>query len=98
MTWEDLKFYVGASDSDDAFTEACWNEAENLVNNFADADDVPSDLMDRAYIECGSELFHRRSAPNGISQFTAFDGSPMRIARDPMTPVYPILRRFVLPL
>ena len=98
MTWEDLKSYVGATDSDDTFVESCWDQAENLVNNFADADDVPADLMLRAYLECGSELYHRRSAPNGIAQFTSYDGSPVRIARDPMTPVYALLRRYVLPL
>ena len=54
--------------------------------------------MGRAYLECGSELYHRRSAPNGIAQFTSYDGSPMRIARDPMTPVYALLRRYISPL
>lgn len=98
MTWEDLKSYVGATDSDNEFTEQCWDQATYLVNNFADADDVPADLMNRAYLECGSELFHRRSAPNGISQFSSFDGQPIRIARDPMIPVYALLRRYVSPL
>ena len=95
MTWEDLKSYVGANDGDDTFTEACWDEAVHLVNNYADSDLVPSKIMDRAYIECGSELYHRRSAPNGIAQFSSFDGSPIRIMRDPMTPVYALLRRYV---
>jgi hypothetical protein len=98
MTWEDLKSYVGATDADDTFVEQCWDQANYLVNNFADVDDVPEDLMNRAYLECGSELYHRRSAPNGIAQFSAFDGQPIRIARDPMTPVYALLRRYVLPL
>lgn len=98
MTWEDLKSYVGASDSDDTFVQSCWDQSGYLVNNFADADDVPADLMDRAYLECGSELYHRRSAPNGIAQFSSFDGSPIRIARDPMIPVYALLRRWVSPL
>jgi hypothetical protein len=95
MTWEDLKGYVGATDTDDTFVEQCWDQANYLVNNFADVDDVPEDLMNRAYLECGSELYHRRSAPNGIAQFSAFDGQPIRIARDPMTPVYSLLRRYV---
>jgi len=95
ITWTDLKAYVGATATDDAFVEDCFDEAKLLVNNFADADYVPAKVMDRAYLECGSELYHRRSAPNGIAQFSSFDGSPIRIARDPMTPVYPLLRRFV---
>jgi hypothetical protein len=40
---------------------------------------------------CASELFHRRSAPNGVAQFASFDGSPIRVAKDPMNAVYPLL-------
>ncbi len=95
LTFTDLKNYVGATATDDAFVTDCLAEATLLVNNFADANDVPASVMERAYLECGSELYHRRSAPNGIAQFSAFDGQPIRIARDPMTPVYSLLRRYV---
>ncbi len=95
LTFTDLKNYVGSSSTDDAFVTDCLAEATLLVNNFADANDVPASVMERAYLECGSELYHRRSAPNGIAQFSAFDGQPIRIARDPMTPVYSLLRRYV---
>ena len=95
ITFTDLKNYVGSTATDDAFVSKCFDEAKLLVNNFADANDVPTAVMERAYLECGSELYHRRSAPNGIAQFSAFDGQPVRIARDPMTPVYSLLRRFV---
>ena len=95
ITWTDLKAYVGSTTTDDAFVQGCFDEAKVLVNYFAVAVYVPAQVMERAYLECGSELYHRRSAPNGIAQFSSFDGSPIRIARDPMTPVYPLLRRFV---
>lgn len=59
--------------------------------------DVPDEIRSRAAIEAGSELFHRRAAPNGISQFAAPDGGQLRIARDPMNVARVILAPF-LPL
>jgi len=57
---------------------------------------VPATALLRARIECGSELFHRRSAPNGIAQFATLDGgSAVRVARDPMIAAYPILTPWV---
>jgi len=42
-----------------------------------------------------SELFHRRSAPMGVSQFASADGSAVRVARDPLLGVYPLIRPYV---
>ncbi len=87
------------SDADEAFIEACLGEAVALVDNRCGAalDTVPEAALHRAYIEVGSELYNRRAAPSGISQFAAADGSAIRIARDPMVGAEPILRPF-LPL
>jgi len=53
--------------------------------------------LDNAYLQVGSELFHRRNAPSGIAQFSSLDGtSPVRVAKDPMTSVYPLLNRWVV--
>ena len=90
--YDDLKAYVGAPDSDNAFVNDCWSEATALVVAFVGTATVNADILQRAKIECGSELFHRRSAPNGIAQFATLDGgSAVRINRDPMTPAYPLL-------
>ncbi len=96
MTSADLLSYVGASSEDAAFVSACWDQAVTLVDQFVAGANVPDDVLDRAYLETGSELFHRRSAPNGISQFAAFDGSAIRVARDPMVGAYPLLQGWVL--
>lgn len=56
---------------------------------------VPVGAIERAKLEAGSELFHRRQAPNGIAQFAAQDGAPVRVARDPMVGAYPILKPFL---
>ena len=95
MAWTDLKSYVGAPDSDDAFVETCYDDASTLVLRFIGQTYVPSDILTRATLEVGSELYHRRSAPNGIAQFSTFDGTPIRVARDPMIGAYPLLNRFV---
>lgn len=94
--YDGLKAYVGSPDSDDTFVADCWSQAESLVANFIGMAVVPADVLNRAMIECGSELFHRRSAPNGIAQFATLDGgSAVRVARDPMTGSYPLLMPFI---
>lgn len=95
MTWTDLKNYVGAPDSDDAFVETCFDDASSMVSVFVGQAFVPVNVRNRAILEVGSELYHRRSAPNGVAQFSTFDGSPIRIARDPMVGAYPLLTRYV---
>ena len=94
--YDELKAYVGAPSSDDDFVDSCWHEAIAMVTKFVGTATVPAEILNRAYLECGSELFHRRSAPNGVAQFASFDGgSAIRIARDPMQGVYPLLYPFV---
>lgn len=96
MIATDLQEYVGAPDSDAAFVEQCWDEATALVNQYVGDETIPVAVLDRAFLEVGSELYHRRQAPNGIAQFASMDGSPVRVARDPMVGAYPILNRFMV--
>jgi hypothetical protein len=95
MAWTDLKNYVGAPDSDDVFVETCYDDASSIVLRFIGQTFVPVNIVTRATLEVGSELYHRRSAPNGIAQFSTFDGTPIRVARDPMIGAYPLLNRYV---
>ena len=94
MAWTDLKAYVNTSSSDEDFVAQCWDEAKALVDAFIGDAEVPVAATERAYLEVGSELFHRRQAPNGVAQFTTIDGSAIRVARDPMVGAYPILQRY----
>jgi hypothetical protein len=97
MTYEDLKTYVGAKDGSDAYVIACYEDATALVEAFIGTSVVPASAKDRAILETGSELFHRKNAPNGLAQFQGFDGAaPVRIARDPMVGAYPILSRWMV--
>lgn len=94
--WDELKAYVGATSVDDEFVADCWTEASALVAKFVGTATVNADVLNRAKLECGSELYHRRSAPNGVAQFATMDGgSAVRVARDPMVGAYPILTPWV---
>lgn len=87
----DLGEYVGANPGDEGFVAACLVEATALVEQFIGSREVPAPIKARAVLEVGSELFHRRQAPNGIAQFQGLDASPVRVARNPMVAAYPIL-------
>jgi hypothetical protein len=98
--WDDLTTYVGAQIGgvDENFIQNhCWNPAVSLVDQFiGTVTTVPAAVRTRAIMECGAELYNRRSAPGGIAQFASFDQAPMRIARDSMTRSYDLLSPFVL--
>lgn len=96
--YDDLKAYVGAPDADDAFVADCWTVAHRLVDTYCGTKlvDVDADVLQRAKIECGSELYHRRSAPNGVAQFATLDGGQaVRVARNPMIAAVPLLEPYI---
>lgn len=97
ITLEDLRAYVNASKSDDAELERALKTGGALVDKLVGEADVPADVLDHAYLLGASEVFQRRQAPMGISQFANLDGTPMRVNKDPMTAVYPILSPFTGP-
>jgi hypothetical protein len=82
----------------DAFVTACATQARALVAEFTGDAPVPAEVLARAMIEVASELHHRRGAPSGIQlDPTGQASSELRLARDPLTPVYPMLRPWVTP-
>lgn len=95
VTVADLQAYIGTEETGD-FIESCLSAGNALVGNYiGEIDTVPHEVHNQAILICASELFHRRSAPNGIAQFASMDGSPVRVAKDPMGAVYPLLLPFV---
>ena len=96
MDWTDLKAYVGSSDIDDTFVEECWDTARDLIASYVQSVTVPPHVLKRCYLEVGSELYHRRSAPMGVSQYATYDVAPIGIARDPLVGVYPLLNRYMV--
>lgn len=93
-----LAGYIGfkiVEGNDYSFEEGCVQTATALINNYIGTVSVPAVIKDQATLLAASELYHRRSAPNGIAQFATMDGQPVRVAKDPMNAVYPLLLPFV---
>ena len=93
---EDLRAFVGGSQSDMEFITDCTIEAMLLVNAYCGSASVPDEVLDNCVLTTGSELFNRRNAPSGIAQFASLDGAPVRVALDPMRQTYAILDRYVV--
>lgn len=85
----DFADYIGSEVTD--FTTECLSAGHALVDRYQGEAEVPEKVHIQAVMICASELYHRRSAPNGVAQFASFDGSPIRVAKDPMNAVYPLL-------
>ncbi len=95
VTLAEFQAYIGTEETGD-FIESCLDAANAHVGRYiGEVDTVPNEVHRQAIMICGSELFHRRSAPNGVAQFASMDGNPVRIARDPMGAVYPLLQPYV---
>lgn len=93
--WERLGRYVG--DTDEAFLQDCVDQATVLVEGYLGSKlgKVHGPVLDLAIIQTGSELHARKNAPSGVAQFATGSENPVRLARDPMTSTYPLLRRYV---
>ncbi len=93
-----LAAYVGDVPVDQYLTN-CLTEGRALVDSQVGSATVPDDVRDRAVLEVAAELYHRRSAPNGIKNFAdGFDGTAaIRVARDALVAARPLLAPY-LPL
>jgi hypothetical protein len=90
----EFKEYIGTDESSD-FIEQALDAGHALVDNYQGDATVPAQVHKTAIFQCASEIYHRRSAPNGIAQFASMDGSPMRVSKDPMASVYALLLPYV---
>ncbi|GAA0959139.1 hypothetical protein [Frigoribacterium faeni] len=95
ITLDDLRSYVGITARDDADLERALTTGVALVDQYVGSAVVPVGVRDYSYLVAASEVFQRKSAPMGISQFATADGAPMRVNRDPLVSVYPLLQPFV---
>lgn len=93
VTLADFQAYVGTEET--TFPQACLDTATAMVSRYIGEATIPSAVLNQAILVVASEVYHRRSAPNGIAQFASMDGSPVRVAKDPMNPAYAILKPYV---
>ena len=98
MDFNDLRKYVGATQSadTDAFVEECWDGAVAFVDRFIGDQTIPVSVRELAILKCGAEMFNQKAAKNGVMNQAGYDGSPVRIARDPMVAAYPVLAPWVV--
>ena len=94
VTLQQFKDYVGTKDASD-FPQLCLTSGHQLVTNKVKGYAVPAQVHDQAVLMVASELFHRRSAPNGITQFADFGGNAVRLGKDPMAPAYALLLPYI---
>jgi hypothetical protein len=95
VTLADLQAYIGTEETG-SFIQSCLDSGTAQVANYVGVITVvPDEIHRQGTLICSSELFHRRSAPNGIAQFASMDGSAIRVAKDPMGAVYPLLLPYV---
>lgn len=72
-------------------------EARTLVTSHCgtQVQRVPADVLDRAIVETAAELFHRKSARNGVMDLGDTDLAPFRVRNDPLKAVYPLLTPYI---
>lgn len=83
-----------------AFIHECATEAVDIIEHYTvGTKGVPESVLIRAAIEVAADLYHRRTARNGIAGFedSELGAAPMRINRDPLAAARPILAPFLGP-
>lgn len=95
----DLDTYVRANDRDSAYVEQTKVRAAQLVATKVATVAVPESVLSAAILEVGANLFQRRVAAIGTSNYgdPELAQSGMRPALDPMTPAWPLLRPYLGP-
>jgi hypothetical protein len=97
-TTSGLAWYVHALGEDAEFAATSAQEAAVLVGHFVGKDNpykVPDEVLARATIEVGADLYYRKASRNGIVGLDGADAQPFRLNRDPMAAAYPLLRQFI---
>jgi hypothetical protein len=93
VTIEEFRAYIGTDETSDFVTE-CLTAGHALVTKFVGTATVPVSIHDNAVLMASSELFYRRQSPQGVTQFAAMDGNPIRAAKDPMNAARELLRPY----
>ena len=95
VTVADFRAYVGTKE-ESKFVTDCLDAGKSLVARYiGSVTGVPSHIVDQASLVCASEIFHRRQAPGGITQFADMSGGAVRVGKDPMNAAYELLRPYV---
>jgi hypothetical protein len=92
---EEFRAYVGTKEVS-SFVDDCLDAGLALVTRYIGSfTNVPAYIKDQSVLITASELFHRRQAPGGVTQFADMSGSAVRVGKDPMAAAYELLRPYV---
>jgi hypothetical protein len=96
----ELDWYVNAIGDDKPFAAESKALAQVLVNDFiggqANPFKVPGEVVERAVLEVGADLYYRKASRNGVVQLDGVEPQLFRLNRDPMAAAYPLLRRYLV--
>lgn len=92
-----LQQFVNATDKDLAYINICESTAKELLQNELGKkyEEVPENILFRAHLEVGADLFNRRKSRAGVVEHpgTDFGGAtPVKVARDSLRSVREMLR------
>jgi hypothetical protein len=89
---EDVAAYVNASSAEPTLPGILLDAIELVAEYLGEsgAQSCPARTRDLAVRQLASELFARRNSPGGVAQWGP-DGQPVRLARDVMVSVRPLL-------
>jgi|GEM_PF-2200596 len=95
-----LDWYVNAIGDDKPFAAESDALARVMVHDFiggkANPFGVPSEVVERAVLEVGADLYYRKASRNGVVQLDGVEPQLYRLNRDPMAAAYPLLRRYLV--
>lgn len=93
----ELHLAGGASTLEPTDIAEMIDTAVQMVRSYVGASDLPDKIAHRAVLEVARELNTRMLSPGGVFSAFADAGSPVRLARDPLRAVYPMLAPYVRP-
>lgn len=94
-----LEWYVQAIGDDVPFAAESATDAATLVGHLVGEGNpygVPENVVARAVLEVGADLYYRKASRNGIVGLEGIDPQPMRLNRDPLVAAYPFLRPYLV--
>ena len=92
---DELRGYVGSPTSDDMYLAEVIGAGFSMLNTYIGSGIVPDEVSKQAQLIVCSEIYQRRSAPMGIAQFASLDGAPMRVGKDVLASIRPMLREYL---
>jgi len=103
VTSAEILSYVGVKSpttEDTAWSVACAAAVNDRITvrlNGAEIVDPPPAELHTAAIMAGGETYKRREAPFGITGFSDIEGNAIRISRDYIDSISPIISRYSVP-